>query len=99
MDFRERMKYMFQFSTFAFFVIPMVVITIMYVLIGVRLWKSQMAVDEKKNKSAAEAASKARKAVLKMLGKSLQCGKCNWEQYLESESKSDLTPFYRGLSD
>ncbi|XP_048240428.1 neuropeptides capa receptor-like isoform X1 [Haliotis rufescens] len=66
-DFRERMKYMFQFSTFAFFVIPMVVITIMYVLIGVRLWKSQMAVDEKKNKTAAEAASKARKAVLKML--------------------------------
>ncbi|XP_041352308.1 pyrokinin-1 receptor-like [Gigantopelta aegis] len=66
---RDDMRYMFQFSSFAFFVIPMVVIVVMYVFIGITLWSSEMAVndDKKKNKAAAEASSRARRAVLRML--------------------------------
>ncbi|KAK0057852.1 neuropeptides capa receptor, partial [Biomphalaria pfeifferi] len=65
--FRHNMKYMFQFSTFVFFIIPMVVITIMYVLIGLTLVKTDQFAEGKKNKQAAVAAAKAKKAVLKML--------------------------------
>ncbi|CAL1539174.1 unnamed protein product, partial [Lymnaea stagnalis] len=64
---RHRMKYVFQFSTFAFFVIPMVIITIMYVLIGLTLMKTDQFAAGKKNKQAIISAAKAKKAVLKML--------------------------------
>ncbi|ESO84041.1 hypothetical protein LOTGIDRAFT_91538, partial [Lottia gigantea] len=64
---RSGMSYMFQFSTFAFFIIPMIVISIVYILIGVELWNSQLGIDNNKNKQAAIQASNARKAVLKML--------------------------------
>ncbi|KAH9523660.1 Pyrokinin-1 receptor [Bulinus truncatus] len=66
-DYRHRMKYMFQFSTFVFFIIPMIIITIMYVLIGLTLMKTDQFTTGKKNKQASIAAAKAKKAVLKML--------------------------------
>ncbi|XP_012939588.1 pyrokinin-1 receptor [Aplysia californica] len=64
---RHRMKYMFQFSTFAFFVVPLFIITIMYIFIGLALMKTDQFASGKKNKQAAIAAAKAKKAVLKML--------------------------------
>ncbi|KAK6170384.1 hypothetical protein SNE40_018793 [Patella caerulea] len=66
-EWRIPMGYMFQFSTFAFFIIPMIVITIVYILIGAELWNSKLGIDNTKNKQAAAQAAKARKAVLKML--------------------------------
>ncbi|XP_059140541.1 pyrokinin-1 receptor-like, partial [Physella acuta] len=65
--FRHRMKFMFQFSTFAFFVIPMITITIMYILIGLALMKTDQFANGKKNKQAVLSAVKTRNAVLKML--------------------------------
>lgn len=65
---RSDAKYLFQFSTFAFFFVPMILITVMYVLIGLALSAAQRNTDSKKNKAAVIAATKARKAVLKMLG-------------------------------
>ncbi|KAJ8315221.1 hypothetical protein KUTeg_007371 [Tegillarca granosa] len=38
---RDRMKYVFQISTFVFFVAPMTIITVMYLLIGITLYKSE----------------------------------------------------------
>ena len=63
---------MFQFSTFAFFVVPMVIITIMYALIGLTLLKTDQFAGGNKTKQAALAAAKAKRAVLKMLGECSQ---------------------------
>lgn len=68
---RHDAQYLFQFSTFAFFFVPMVLISIMYILIGLALSATQRNTDGKKNKAAVVAATKARKAVLKMLGEFL----------------------------
>ena len=89
-DWVERMTYMFQISTFVFFVIPMVIITVMYVLIGVTLYRSE-GVGDQRNPPKIQtwtssstrvtnggtsnvnpqiySVTRARKAVLKMLGK------------------------------
>lgn len=63
------MRYVFQVSTFMFFVFPMAIITVMYVLIGMDLNKSEFR--EKNGKAGIQhsAKEKARKAVIKMLGK------------------------------
>ncbi|KAL8585513.1 hypothetical protein ACOMHN_051398 [Nucella lapillus] len=61
-------QYLFQFSTFAFFFVPMGLITIMYALIGLSLKASQRSTDHKKTQTAVAAATKARKTILKMLG-------------------------------
>ncbi|KAK7493093.1 hypothetical protein BaRGS_00015614, partial [Batillaria attramentaria] len=66
---RADATYMFQFSTFAFFFVPMLLISVMYVLIGLALSAAQKSTENKKNKTAVIAATKARKAILKMLGK------------------------------
>ena len=65
-EFRHTMSYWFQVSTFAFFVYPMTVILVMYILIGVRLNRSDIVTDRTN-----AATVKARKSVIKMLGKSL----------------------------
>lgn len=65
------MAYMFQFSTFVFFVMPMIIITIMYVHIGLALMKTDQFGNGKKNKQAVISAAKSKKAVLKMLGECL----------------------------
>ena len=63
---------MFQVSTFAFFFLPMTVITVMYILIGLRLRKTEIgSTSGVLSASAKNTATRARKAVLKMLGKSL----------------------------
>ena len=49
----------------------MLLITVMYVLIGLALSASQRSTDDKKSKTAVLAATRARKAVLKMLGECL----------------------------
>ncbi|XP_005104608.2 pyrokinin-1 receptor [Aplysia californica] len=66
---QQRMSYSFQVSTFVFFVIPMAVITIMYLMIGFRLRSSALAtsVSSSQSQTAKTAASRARRAVLKML--------------------------------
>ncbi|XP_021339773.1 pyrokinin-1 receptor-like [Mizuhopecten yessoensis] len=65
-----RMKIMFQVSTFAFFFLPMTVITVMYILIGIRLRKTEIGSSIRYfSKGAKSTATRARKAVLRMLGK------------------------------
>lgn len=90
---RDRMKYVFQISTFVFFVAPMTIITVMYLLIGITLYKSENFGNpntkngkkktsyvsswgtSNKDKNTTDKnlkvpfnVTKARKAVLKMLG-------------------------------
>lgn len=65
----ERMRYVFQISTFAFFVLPMSVITVMYVLIGMKLRRKEIASSiVGQSQPAKTAAARARRAVLRMLG-------------------------------
>ncbi|KAH3728463.1 hypothetical protein DPMN_054420 [Dreissena polymorpha] len=59
---RETMTYFFQISTFVFFVYPMSVILIMYILIGLKLRKSNPVPHDRNN-----AVVQARKSVIKML--------------------------------
>jgi neuromedin U receptor 1 len=68
---RGRMSYVFQVSTWVFFALPMTVITVMYVLIGVTLTNSEVIANKKHsaNNITGVASAKARRAVLKMLGK------------------------------
>ncbi|KAK6169605.1 hypothetical protein SNE40_020620 [Patella caerulea] len=64
----QKMTYMFQVSTFVFFVIPMTIITVMYVLIGVKLRQKEIITASVNNALVGKtAASRARKAVVKML--------------------------------
>ena len=62
---RDTMTYWFQVSTFVFFVYPMSVIIVMYILIGCRLKRTDFVADRNN-----VATAKARKVVVKMLGKS-----------------------------
>ncbi|XP_076078940.1 pyrokinin-1 receptor-like [Mytilus galloprovincialis] len=64
----ERMIIMFQVSTFAFFFLPMTVITVMYILIGIRLRNTEIGSSNGfLTSSAKNTTTRARKAVLKML--------------------------------
>ncbi len=64
------MKYMFQISTFILFLVPMAVITVLYVLIGLTLRRSSIARrTSDKVTSSPTGPSQPRKTVLKMLGK------------------------------
>ncbi|KAL8581699.1 hypothetical protein ACOMHN_043117 [Nucella lapillus] len=64
----ERMRYVFQISTFVFFVLPMAVITVMYVMIGMKLRRKEIASSIMAHShSAKTAAARARRAVLRML--------------------------------
>ncbi|XP_061169312.1 pyrokinin-1 receptor-like isoform X1 [Saccostrea echinata] len=64
----ERMIVMFQVSTFAFFFLPMCIITIMYILIGIRLRRTEVDTTMGvQYKGALSTTARARKAVLKML--------------------------------
>ncbi|XP_076445830.1 neuromedin-U receptor 2-like [Babylonia areolata] len=68
-----RMRYVFQVSTFVFFLLPMGVISVMYALIGVKLRRKEMmasqvlAQSQSQSQSAKTAAARARRAVLRML--------------------------------
>lgn len=65
-----QMMFIFQISTFVFFLAPMTIITVLYTLIGVRLRNSEIQVETSKNdNSTMNTVTKARKAVIKMLGK------------------------------
>lgn len=66
---QQEMRYVFQVSTFMFFVFPMAIITVMYVLIGMDLNKSEFRDSNGKSGGIQHSAKeKARKAVIKMLG-------------------------------
>lgn len=68
-EWHKRMIVMFQVSTFAFFFLPMTVITIMYILIGIRLRRTEVDTSMGiQYKGALSTTARARKAVLKMLG-------------------------------
>lgn len=81
LEYQDTMIYMFQISAFAFFLIPMTIILVMYVLIGVTLYRSDIIGDSrilskkstcatgKRNNNHVYDPTKARKSVLKMLGK------------------------------
>nr|KAG5711189.1 hypothetical protein BaRGS_004833 [Batillaria attramentaria] len=65
---QQRMTYVFQVSTFVFFVLPMCVITVMYVLIGMKLRRKEIeSCMVAQSQSAQTAAARARRAVLRML--------------------------------
>ncbi|GFO40705.1 neuropeptide capa receptor [Plakobranchus ocellatus] len=64
----QTMIYCFQISTFVFFILPMIVITIMYMMIGVRLRNSAVTNDVTAQTAQSKTvATRARRAVLKML--------------------------------
>ena len=64
------MKYYFQFSTFILFVLPMTLITWLYILIGLTLRRSGLSRQcSEITSSSPQQQSSSRRAVLKMLGK------------------------------
>ena len=66
----NRMLTVFQISTFVYFVLPMIVITVFYILIGLKLRKTEIASREISTPQHGKTtASRARRAVLRMLGK------------------------------
>lgn len=58
----------FQLSTFIYFVVPMIVITLFYILIGVKLRRNELLANGSPQYGKATA-TRARRAILKMLGK------------------------------
>ncbi|WAR07351.1 CAPAR-like protein [Mya arenaria] len=62
-DDRDTMTYFFQISTFVFFVYPMSVILIMYILIGIKLSNTNPVPNDRNNSAVVQ----ARKSVIKML--------------------------------
>ncbi|XP_064594485.1 pyrokinin-1 receptor-like isoform X2 [Liolophura sinensis] len=62
----EEMKFVFQVSTFAFFVGPMTLITVLYIQIGRKIHKSEVCTNTA-DRTAITAAFRARRAVLRML--------------------------------
>ena len=63
----SRMLIVFQLSTFGYFIIPMSIITLMYILIGLKLKRSEIRTNGSRQYGKATSA-KARRAILKMLG-------------------------------
>ncbi|KAK3090125.1 hypothetical protein FSP39_009371 [Pinctada imbricata] len=63
----ERVIIMFQVSTFAFFFLPMAIITIMYIMIGLKLRNNGPLKSAYQSKAAKTTTTRARKAVLRML--------------------------------
>ncbi|XP_052236278.1 pyrokinin-1 receptor-like [Dreissena polymorpha] len=61
-----RMLIVFQLSTFGYFIIPMSIITLMYILIGVKLKRSEISTHESRQYGKSTSV-KARRAILKML--------------------------------
>ena len=69
----SRMLIVFQISTFVYFILPMIVITVFYILIGLKLRKTELASRELSTPQYGKTtARKARRAVLKMLGKNIK---------------------------
>ncbi|XP_048769875.2 neuropeptides capa receptor-like [Ostrea edulis] len=75
-EWRELMQVFLQLSSFVFFVIPMTLITLIYILIGITLYKSEVAGVQQNSRMNVETSrqskkifstTKARKSVVKML--------------------------------
>lgn len=62
----KKMITVFHFSTFIYFIVPMVVITLFYILIGVKLRESEVSVNGSPQYGKATA-TRARRAILRML--------------------------------
>ena len=71
---RDTMTYFFQISTFVFFVYPMSVILIMYILIGIKLSNANPVPNDRNHSAVVQ----ARKSVIKMLGN------CHKEKYIRN---------------
>ena len=67
---QRRMIIVFQMSTFVYFVVPMILISLIYILIGVKLRKNELLSNGSPQYGKATA-TRARRAILKMLGKCL----------------------------
>lgn len=70
-----RMTYMFQLSTFLFFIIPMTLITVLYILIAITLRRTALtraASEDSNTGHGNDSLTLSRRAVLRMLGTSLQ---------------------------
>lgn len=63
----KRMITVFQMSTFIYFIVPMIIITLFYILIGVKLRESEISAHGSPQYGKATA-TRARRAILKMLG-------------------------------
>lgn len=63
-----QMRYVFQSSTFVLFILPIILITVLYVLIGITLRKSGITRDSMRVSSGSPNQAQSRKSVLKMLG-------------------------------
>jgi len=63
----NRMLTVFQLSTFIYFVVPMIIITLFYILIGLKLRQSEFSSNGNFHFGKATA-TRARRAILKMLG-------------------------------
>lgn len=63
----KRMITVFQMSTFIYFIVPMVVISLFYILIGVKLRETALSAHGSPQYGKATA-TRARRAILKMLG-------------------------------
>ncbi|XP_052259715.1 pyrokinin-1 receptor-like [Dreissena polymorpha] len=63
-----RMIIVFQLSTFVYFVLPMAILSLMYILIGIKLHRTELRTKYDTQYGQATA-TKARRAILKMLGK------------------------------
>ncbi|KAL3884207.1 hypothetical protein ACJMK2_030426 [Sinanodonta woodiana] len=64
----KMMLIVFQISTFAYFVLPMLVISVLYILIGLKLRPKELSSKDSENPQYGKtAATRARRAVLKML--------------------------------
>ena len=64
----NNMRAIFQLSTFLLFVLPMAIISVLYILIGITLRHSGLA-RQSSNQSGSPPQSQSRRTVLKMLGK------------------------------
>ena len=64
-----RMSYMFQISTFIFFVLPMTVITVLYIMIAITLKRTSLIRANSEDSTTGHNHSHSMKSVLRMLSK------------------------------
>lgn len=84
-EWMENMRFAFQISTFLLFVLPMALISALYVQIGMALRRSELTAQSSYRSSRIPTRSHSRRSVFKMLGKfisySLFQSNCNYNFY------------------
>ena len=67
-EWHKRMSYMFQISTFIFFVLPMTVITVLYIMIAIALRRTSLIRANSEDSTKGNTMSYSMRGVLRMLG-------------------------------